>query len=154
MSRLQITATFIKIVSIIFQYGLLFLLLAFIYKVIRYMKEDVKPLVEDAYAKVEITNEEAGLVVLNSGDESLLNQKFIFSDELMVGRSPQSDIVINDNFVSHNHARIYMLNNQYVLEDLGSANGTYLNDVRLDGNTYLQTGDIITIGTVTFEFTR
>ena len=84
----------------------------------------------------------------------LLNQEFIFSDELMVGRSPQSDIIINDNFVSHNHARIYMLNNQYVLEDLGSANGTYLNDVRLDGNTYLQTGDIITIGTVTFEFTR
>lgn len=156
MILLQITATFIKIIGIIFQYGLLVLLLLFVYKVLRYMQKDVKPLADDVYADVEITNGEAVLAVVETGDDNLLNKSFAFSSEIIIGRNAGCDIVITDSFVSHRHARIMVVNNQYVLEDMGSANGTFLNGQQLPGRgkSYLQVGDSISIGTVTFEFAR
>lgn len=156
MILLQITATFIKIIGIVFQYGLLVLLLLFVYKVLRYMQKDIKPLAEDVYADVEITNGEAVLAVVETGDDNLLNKSFAFSSEIVIGRNTGCDIVITDSFVSHRHARIMVLNNQYVLEDMGSANGTFLNGQQLPsrGKSYLQVGDSISIGTVTFEFAR
>lgn len=148
------TATIIKATGILFQYGLLLFLLMFIYKTIKYIKQDIQPMIDEAYSTAEINNGEAVISVIEAGDESLLGRRFAFSNELTFGRGNNCDIKIVDSFVSHNHARIYMVNNQYVLEDLGSSNGTYLNGERLNGRSYLQTGDSIAVGTVTFEFAR
>jgi len=46
------------------------------------------------------------------------------------------------------------MNNLYVIEDLNSVNHTYLNDQILTKKAYLQSGDIIKIGLVTFKFER
>jgi len=50
---------------------------------------------------------------------------------LTVGRSPQNDIVIDNKKVSSSHARFKILNNEIVLEDVGSTNGTYVNGEKI-----------------------
>ena len=54
---MQATATIIKVLGIILQYGLLFLLLYFVYKLIKFMKNDSRDVIEDIYAVTEISNE-------------------------------------------------------------------------------------------------
>ncbi|HUA92460.1 MAG TPA: FHA domain-containing protein [Terracidiphilus sp.] len=65
-----------------------------------------------------------------------------------VGSSPACDIVINQPTVSAEHCRLGLHNTQYVLEDLGSTNGTYVNGQRLAPRTpvYVSRGDQITLG--------
>ncbi len=55
----------------------------------------------------------------------------IRSGRISIGRSPDSDIIINDDTVSSLHAFITFLNKTYFIEDQGSANGTYVNEVRV-----------------------
>ena len=63
-----------------------------------------------------------------------------------VGRQPDNYIVIDDPMVSRHHARFTLQGSSYVLEDLGSANGTWVNNVRLAGPATLRPGDIIGLG--------
>lgn len=151
---MQETAIFIKLLGIALQYGLLLLLLFFVYKLIKFMAADSRAVREDIYAVTEITNEEAVLTVLEAADETMVGQRFAFSDEISIGRGNDNDIVLNDSFASHHHAVIALLNNLYVIEDMGSVNKTYVNSQAITGRQYLQSGDIITIGSVSFEFGR
>jgi predicted component of type VI protein secretion system len=67
-------------------------------------------------------------------------------DELFIGRDLSNDIVINDPEISRRHARLYTQGNTFVLEDLGSTNGTFVNGQRLMGPNVLRPGDVITFG--------
>jgi ABC-type multidrug transport system ATPase subunit/pSer/pThr/pTyr-binding forkhead associated (FHA) protein len=74
--------------------------------------------------------------------------------ELIIGRDPGVDIVIDSPAVSRRHARLVSSNGAYLLEDLGSSNGTFLNGRRLAGQSRLQPGDQITLGqAVSLTFT-
>ena len=66
--------------------------------------------------------------------------------ELIIGREPASDIVINDPEVSRRHARLYLQGQNYVIEDFGSTNGTSVNGQRLVGPYILRPGEMITLG--------
>ena len=66
--------------------------------------------------------------------------------EAFVGRDLNNDIVINDPEISRRHSRLYAQGNGYVLEDLGSTNGTFVNGQRLLGPYVLRPGDTITFG--------
>ena len=151
---MQGTAIVIKLLGIILQYGLLALLLYFVYKLIKFMTKDSQEVREDIYAVTEISNEEAVLTVLEAADATMIGQRFAFSDEISIGRGTDNDIILNDSFASHHHAVIALLNNLYVIEDMGSVNKTYVNGQAITGRQYLQSGDIITIGSVSFEFGR
>ncbi|MCR5177312.1 MAG: FHA domain-containing protein [Anaerovibrio sp.] len=151
---MQGTATVVKLLGIVLQYGLLILLLYFVYRLMRFMQNDSRQTREDIYAVTEISNEEAVLTVIEASDPDMLGQRFAFSDEIMIGRGGDNDIVLNDSFASHHHARIALLNNLYVIEDMGSVNKTYVNGQPVSGGQYLQSGDIITIGSVSFQFGR
>jgi two-component system, cell cycle response regulator len=67
-------------------------------------------------------------------------------DNLMLGRSSDADIWISDDGVSRKHARLSLRGPTYTVEDLGSANGTYVQGVRLDGSIVLHDGDQIQVG--------
>jgi predicted component of type VI protein secretion system len=67
-------------------------------------------------------------------------------NELFVGRDLSNDIVINDPEISRRHARLYAQGNSYVLEDLGSTNGSFVNGQRLMGPNVLRPGDTVTFG--------
>lgn len=66
--------------------------------------------------------------------------------EIFVGRDLNNDIVINDPEISRRHARLFLQGNAYVLEDLGSTNGTSVNGQHLTGPGLLRPGDSITFG--------
>jgi hypothetical protein len=76
------------------------------------------------------------------------------SDGALLGRGDQADIVLEDSFASSRHARLVPHGDVMVLEDLGSTNGTYLNDEPLRGPQPLHPGDRIRIGDSDFTFER
>jgi pSer/pThr/pTyr-binding forkhead associated (FHA) protein len=79
-------------------------------------------------------------------------QKYLFDKEVMsIGRARDNDIVIENLSVSRNHARIRRSDAKYILTDLNSANGTFVNNVRVN-KIELFDGDTITIGKHTIQF--
>lgn len=67
-------------------------------------------------------------------------------NEMFLGRDLSNDIVINDPEVSRRHARLLLSGNTFILEDLGSTNGTFIHGQRLGAPVVLRPGDMITIG--------
>ena len=70
----------------------------------------------------------------------------------VVGRSPTAQIIINEASVSRQHARFMVMGEQVTLEDMGSSNGTFVNDVRTQAPVLLKDSDIIRLGTVLLKF--
>lgn len=69
-----------------------------------------------------------------------------------IGRDSEADVRIEDRFASGVHCRVQSRRNAYILEDMGSTNGTYLNGGRLRSETELHDLDEIAIGETTFRF--
>jgi pSer/pThr/pTyr-binding forkhead associated (FHA) protein len=67
-------------------------------------------------------------------------------DQLTIGRDSANEIVINDAEVSRRHARLTFQGGKYVLEDLGSTNGTFVNGQRLAGPRVLKSGEVVSFG--------
>lgn len=65
-----------------------------------------------------------------------------------VGRARTNDIVLDDAFVSAEHALLTRRNGAWYLRDRGSTNGTAVNDRRVSGEVRLSDGDVIAIGDV------
>lgn len=76
------------------------------------------------------------------------------SEGALLGRGDQADIRLEDGFASSQHARLVPQGDVMVLEDLGSTNGTYLNEEPLRGPQPLHAGDKIRIGDSVFSFER
>lgn len=66
--------------------------------------------------------------------------------DMVIGREAGCDIVINDTEASRRHARLVSQHGGYVIEDLGSTNGTFVNGQRLMGPHMLRPGELISIG--------
>ena len=67
-------------------------------------------------------------------------------DQLSIGRDSTNEITINDAEVSRRHARLTFQGGKYVLEDLGSTNGTFVNGQRLAGPRVLKAGEVVSFG--------
>ena len=67
-------------------------------------------------------------------------------NEIHLGRDISNQILINDAEVSRHHLRLILQAGGYVIEDLGSTNGTFVNGQRLVGLRTLHSGDTITAG--------
>jgi FHA domain len=76
----------------------------------------------------------------------------IATSRLTVGRSPTSDVFLDDVTVSRNHAVLSRDGGGIVLEDLGSLNGTYVNRRRIEAPEQLQDGDELQIGKFRLAF--
>jgi predicted component of type VI protein secretion system len=68
------------------------------------------------------------------------------NDQVTMGRDTTNDIVINDVEISRNHARFTKQGDGYLLEDLGSTNGTFVNEQRLSGSYVLKAGQSVRFG--------
>ena len=69
---------------------------------------------------------------------------FLVKGDTIVGRSKQADLRIREGFVSRRHARLWIKGGQLLVEDLGSANGTFVNGRKLRGPGRLEAGDRVT----------
>jgi pSer/pThr/pTyr-binding forkhead associated (FHA) protein len=68
------------------------------------------------------------------------------NDEVFIGRDVGNDIVINDAEISRRHARLSVQAGGYILEDLGSTNGTAVNGERLTSRHVMREGEILSFG--------
>ncbi len=73
---------------------------------------------------------------------------------ISVGRSPDSTLVLSDDYASTRHARLYPTNGQWYVEDLGSTNGTYLDRAKVNGPTAVPLGVPIRIGKTVLELRK
>jgi len=76
---------------------------------------------------------------------SVVKEYPLDKEVLTIGRKPDNDIHIDNLAVSGNHAKILTILNDSFIEDLGSTNGTYVNDIKISKHA-LQNGEHIVIG--------
>lgn len=96
-----------------------------------------------------------GLAVkVTAGPREILGVTVPLAGSVIIGRSPDSDLVIADEFVSSSHARIVRTAEGATLEDLGSTNGTLVNGQPATRPLPLGTGDVIELGTNRLEMVR
>lgn len=75
-------------------------------------------------------------------------------EEFIIGRAEKCHLVLDDSYVSQMHARIFSKDGNYLVEDMGSTNGTYLNRRRITSPTELQRGDQVKVGKTVLEMRR
>jgi pSer/pThr/pTyr-binding forkhead associated (FHA) protein len=84
-------------------------------------------------------------------EHNILKELGLGEDTLTIGRLPDNVLQIDNLAVSGHHAKIYWDQDHYVVEDLGSLNGTYVNNQRI-GKSALKSGDQVTIGKHIVQF--
>ncbi len=73
---------------------------------------------------------------------------------VLLGRNPECTLVLDDDFASGRHARIFRRDGSWVVEDLGSTNGTYMGSTRLTQPTPVEVGSTLRIGKTIFELRK
>lgn len=71
--------------------------------------------------------------------------------ELTIGRAENSDLVIDDEYASTQHAKLVLINNDWLLQDLNSTNGTYIGENRVGTPVVVKINTPIRIGKTVFE---
>jgi pSer/pThr/pTyr-binding forkhead associated (FHA) protein len=90
------------------------------------------------------------LVVTDAGGTRTVPLK----DSITLGRAATCDLALSDTYVSNVHARIFLKDGGWWLEDLGSTNGTYMNRAKVATPTPIGPGDEIRLGKATLELRR
>jgi pSer/pThr/pTyr-binding forkhead associated (FHA) protein len=78
----------------------------------------------------------------------------LMKNEVTIGRDINNEIVINDAEISRKHCRLIMFGDSFAIEDLGSTNGTWVNERRITSQHQLTNGETIRLGdniTLSFE---
>lgn len=73
---------------------------------------------------------------------------------ITIGRSGDCTVVIDDDYASNHHARISPQDGQWIIEDLGSTNGTYVQNTRVTGALRVPVGTPIRIGKTVLELRK
>ncbi|MGH1550057.1 FHA domain-containing protein FhaB/FipA [Leifsonia poae] len=95
----------------------------------------------------------AGRLVITSGPRASTELP-LGRDPITIGRSSESNLVIRDDYTSTHHARLLLWNDEWMIQDLDSTNGTFLDGRRVTVPTQVPLDTPIKIGTTTFELRR
>jgi hypothetical protein len=93
------------------------------------------------------------MVVLNEKGGKVESHQ-LDGDQLQIGRADACQVKLSDTYASQFHARIYRRDGGWYVEDLGSTNGTYLNQRRITSPAELRAGDRLRIGKTNMELRR
>lgn len=99
------------------------------------------------------TSGNASRLVITSGAKSGVEFP-LGRDEITIGRSSDSAIIIRDDYTSTHHARLMLWNDRWMIQDLDSTNGTFLNGSRVTVPTPIPLGATVKVGATTFELRR
>lgn len=136
--------------SLIFKIIIIGIIYIIIFLALRIMYKDIK----NGGKKPRSSNGKSfGLEVVSAGNNSNLRKGGVIPvrGEISIGRKNDNLLILDDPYASGHHARVYMKNNDCILEDLGSTNGTLLNGAKVNGREYLNAGDEIRIGSTAFK---
>jgi pSer/pThr/pTyr-binding forkhead associated (FHA) protein len=106
---------------------------------------DTEEMSVDDVTAVENLPQGSAMLLVQRGPDA--GARFLLdTDVVTVGRHPDSDIFLDDISVSRRHATFTRTPNGYVISDLGSLNGSYVNRDRIDSDVILSGGDEVQIG--------
>src|SRR5690349_18134044 len=144
----DITNTSLGIILLLLRVAIVLLLYFFLWQVLRFVMRDLRMAGQGGGSA--ISSPYGQLVVIRAGPGGVAVGKiFPLNQSNIIGRSIEhAEIAINDSFLSSQHARLELRGNEWVLEDLRSTNGTFLNDIEVCDTTIVAPGDIIRIGRV------
>jgi hypothetical protein len=152
---LDIANTSIDIIILLLRVAVVLLLYFFLWQVLRFVVRDLQGATVVA-AGAGQASPYGQLVVLRSGQSGVAAGKtFPLSPSTIIGRSMEHcEIALNDSFLSQQHARLELRGDQWVLEDLGSTNGTFVNDIEVRDATIVEEGDIVRVGRIEMRLVR
>ncbi len=78
-------------------------------------------------------------------------QRFDVDAELTIGRASGCQVCLDDSYTSQLHARVFERDGEVFVDDLGSTNGTYLNDEKVSGPLPVRKGDRVRVGGTILE---
>ena len=96
----------------------------------------------------------ASRIVITSGPKEGLEIELLPEEQFTIGRSGDSRLVLRDDVTSTHHARLMLWNDQWMIQDLDSTNGSFIDSKRVSIPTPVPLNTPITIGTTTFELRR
>src|SRR5699024_4966929 len=76
------------------------------------------------------------------------------STPILIGRAPECTLVLDDDYASNRHARVFPRDGEWMVEDLGSTNGTLVSDRRIEGTVPFRPGAQVRIGRTVIELRR
>lgn len=91
---------------------------------------------------------------VEKGPKELRGVSIVVRGPVIVGRSPNADIVIGAGYVSARHARFSLMGTNLFVEDLGSTNGTAVNGQTINSPTSLNANDVVNVGDVAIRVRR
>lgn len=158
-----------ELTLLVLRFGFLLLLWAFIFAIVYSLRTDlfgqrVKRLpVETAGAspapvpvavvpapKRPTASGPATRLVITSGSKEGVELS-LGSEPLTIGRSSESGLIIRDDYTSTHHARLSRWEDGWMIQDLDSTNGTFVDEVRVSAPTPVPPGATVKIGTTSFE---
>lgn len=135
---------------LILRYGVIVLLYVFLAAILYLAWKDLQTVAQRGGRPRRPLGE---LVVVDAGETGLApGDRLPLQLITSLGRDLSNTIVLPDAFASNTHALVTYRDGEWWLEDLGSRNGTFLNDARVTGPTALREGDLITIGRVVMRY--
>jgi hypothetical protein len=148
-----------EIVLQIFRFGFLLLLWLFIFAAFRVVRADLFGGRAGRVAAVPPRAAAAGKKRGQKGPRTLVvtagplsGTRITLGDQpILIGRADDSTLVLTDDFASSRHARLTNRGGQWYVEDLGSTNGTYLDQQRVQGPLLVAPGQPIRIGQTALE---
>ncbi|NLJ99046.1 MAG: FHA domain-containing protein [Tissierellia bacterium] len=137
-----------NIFSLIFKYIFIVIIYLFILSIIRLIYLDIRGI------DTTSLDHSIYLKLINRKDTLpfKIQEYYTLKDITNLGRANNNEIIIKDPYVSKNHLKLVKDEGNYYLEDLNSANGTYVNGDRIMDVVKLKNGDRIRVGQVEFLY--
>ena len=120
------------------------LIYLFIWQVVRALARHI------GYTRSDSTRKMSNRVTVVRSD-SQAGLSFVVTNATVVGRSDQSDVILEDPYASEFHFRMVVQDGTLAVSDLGSTNGTYVNGRRITTPTNLRRGDALQVGKTVME---
>jgi pSer/pThr/pTyr-binding forkhead associated (FHA) protein len=148
----------------VLKYSLLVLLYFFVFRAVRSVASDVSGRRRDrsatqarapavAPARPSRGGKPPGQVIVHEPDAPK-PRNVRLSASTQIGRGDGCAIRLSDTYVSQVHARLYGQDGSWFVEDLGSTNGTFLNDRRVVQPVEVHAGDVVKVGKTVLELRR
>ncbi len=144
---------FILLLRVLF----IFLLYFFLYQVLRVTSRELMAISMAATEQVDpgVVRPNGQMVVIDPAESDLKpGLVFNLTTRSKVGRQQECDIILDDPFVSAEHAEVTYERNRWWVRDLGSTNGTFINGAAVTTATGMQPGDVVQFGRVKLQLAR